>query len=185
MKKTQFITAIAIVVIAIFSRFLPLPANFSPFGAIALFSGAYFVNNYLKYILPIALLWVSDVIINNVIYSEYMDGFSLFYQGSLWIYLTFALIIFIGSIIKKKNQLTILIGSVGASVLFFLVSNFGVWFSTSMYAKNVEGLIQCYVMGIPFFKYTLASNFIFSAVFFGMFEVFTSKLNFATSKLKG
>ncbi len=82
------------------------------------------------------------------------------------------LIVLVGTLILKKVSVTRLVSaSLTASVLFFVVSNFGVWFSTEMYPKDMTGLMTCYTAGIPFFKNTLLGDFVYCGVMFGAFEL--------------
>ncbi|MDD2300415.1 MAG: hypothetical protein PHU69_12360, partial [Fermentimonas sp.] len=83
------------------SRLLPHPPNFAPIGAMALFGAAYFSKKYWAFIIPIASMWVSDLILNNVIYGQYFDHFVWFYSGSLFTYGAFALIVVLGMFTLK------------------------------------------------------------------------------------
>jgi len=168
-KRTTLIALLLVTTIG--TRFLSLPPNFSPLGAFALFGGAYISHKWGRYVLPLLMIWVSDIIITNVIYSEYVDGFTLFYKGSLVNYFAFASIVFVGAMIKKKNQLTVIIGATASSVLFFIISNFGVWAFSEMYPNTINGLVSCFTFALPFFKNSLVSTLLFSALLFGAVEV--------------
>jgi hypothetical protein len=134
-----------LILLAAFSRLIPHPPNFAPIGSMALFGAAYFSRKYIALILPVVAMWLSDLFINNVVYASYFEGFVFFYQGFYWTYLSFILIGISGFfILKKVKPQNILIGAVSASVLFFVVSNFGVWMSGTMYPKTPEGLLTCY-----------------------------------------
>ncbi len=175
MEKTffnlRFGTLCLMVLFAAFSRLLPHPPNFAPIGAMALFGAVYFSRKYLALIVPIIAMWLSDLVLNNVIYGQYFDHFVWFYQGFYWTYSAFILIGLVGFLLFRKVKVqTVLLGSLSASILFFLVSNFGVWFSGTMYPKDVNGLLACYSAGIPFFKNTLAGDFVYCGVLFGAFE---------------
>ena len=143
--------------------------NFSPIGAMALFGAAYFSRKQMAFAVPFAALWISNLIIDNVFLAQYYEGFSLF---SNWqVYLAFGLIVLLGmGLLKKVTPLRALAGSLSASVIFFIVSNFFVWMEGSMYPLTVEGLVACYVAAIPFFWNTLAGDLFFVAVMFGAFE---------------
>ena len=72
---------------------------------------------------------------------------------------------------KKKVRIqNILIASTLASIVFFMVSNFGVWASTSMYPDDFNGLIICYSAGLPFLKNTLMGDLVYTGSLFGVFE---------------
>ena len=160
-----------LVLLAAFSRIIPHPSNFAPMGAMALFGAAYFSKKTITFLIPILSLWLSDLFINNVIYAQYFDGFVFFYPGFYWNYLAFVLIGAVGLLLLKKTKLQhILLASLSASALFYLVSNFGVWASGTMYPMSFNGLITCYTAAIPFFKNTVMSDLVYCGVLFGAFE---------------
>ncbi len=162
----------AIILVAAISRLIPHPANFAPIGGMALFGAAYYSKRYWAFIIPVAAMWISDLILNNVVYGQYFDHFVWFYSGSLFTYGAFVLIVLLGMFFLKKVQLSnLIVSALGASVIFFLVSNFGVWFSGTMYPKTFSGLMACYTAGIPFFKNTIAGDLVYTAVMFGAFEL--------------
>jgi len=143
--------------------------NFSPIGGIALFSAAYFKNKYMSYLLPLAALWVSNLLINNIFYAQYFDGFSWFANPE--VYFAFLLIVLMGSsLLKKISMPRLAIAAVSSSLVFFVVTNFYVWLNTILYPKNMAGLASCYVAAIPFYWNTLASDLLYVGVLFGLFE---------------
>lgn len=141
MKKLNFI--IILIVIAILSRLIPHPPNFTPITAIALFSTIHFKNKILTYLIPIIGLFISDLIL----------GLSMV---NLFVYLSFIVITFIGFKFQKINTYSILL----SSTTFFIVSNFGVWILG--YPKTIEGLILCFYMALPFFIYTIMGDLFYS-----------------------
>ena len=162
----------AIILLAAISRLIPHPANFVPIGGMALFGAAYYSKRYWVFIIPIVSMWISDVILNNVVYGQYFDHFVWFYSGSLFTNAAFALIVLLGMFSLKKVKVPhLIVSALGASVIFFLVSNFGVWFSGMMYSKDFSGLMACYTAGIPFFKNTIAGDLFYTTVMFGAFEL--------------
>jgi len=173
----------AIIMLAALSRLVPHPANFAPVGAMALFGAAYYSKRYLAFIIPIIAMWISDLVLTNIVYGQYFDHFVWLYDGALFTYGAFAIIVCFGMFALKKIRLTNIIASaLGASVIFFIVSNFGVWFSGTMYTKDFAGLMTCYTAGIPFFKNTIAGDLIYSALLFGAFEL--SALRFPVLRLE-
>jgi hypothetical protein len=122
-------------------------------------------------------MWVSDIVINNTIYASYNDNHLwLIPQGFPWNYAAFILITLAGFFLLKKIKLkNVIVASLSASIIFFLVSNFGCWPGNPMYSQDLSGLAACYVAGIPFFWNTLAGDLFYSAVLFGGFEVVKSK----------
>ena len=82
------------------------------------------------------------------------------------------MIVLLGTVaLKKRNAGSILFSALGASAIFFIVSNFGVWLSSPLYAKSWEGLIACYVAAIPFLQNTLLGDLGYTALLFGLFEL--------------
>src|ERR1019366_10675544 len=98
-----------------------------------------------------------------------------FYNYMEVVYLSFALIVCIGLWLQKRRSAIHIAGeALASSVLFFLLTNFGVWAFESLYPKTLEGLIACYVAAIPFFQNTLQSDLFFTAVLFGAFTLLES-----------
>lgn len=157
------------VLVAAMSRLLPFPPNFSPIGSMALFGAAYFARKRWAFLVPLLALWLSNLVLDNVVYAAFYDGFVWF--SNVWVYLAFALLTAFGTWALRKVTVVRVVGAAaGAAVLFFLVSNFGVWVGSGMYPRTLEGLVACYAAAVPFFGNTLAGNFAFSALLFGSFE---------------
>ncbi|MDR0303901.1 MAG: hypothetical protein LBH98_03900 [Chitinispirillales bacterium] len=162
--------------LAAISRIIPHPHNFAPIGGMALFGAAYFTKHRWAFIIPIISMWISDLALNNVVYGRYFDGFVWFYAGSFFTYAAFALIVVFGVFtLKKVRTPNIIVSALGASVIFFIVSNFGVWFSGTMYPKDLGGLLTCFAAGIPFFGNTVFGDLVYSAILFGLFELSTRR----------
>ena len=181
-SKNNFYFVIALILIAAFARIIPHYPNFTPLCAIALFGGKYFYNKYLAYLLPLLALWISDILINNFILNNYFDGFTLFYSGFYWQYGSFILITLIGRKTLKNISFLRLLGiSISSSLLFFIISNFGVWISSSFYSMDIFGLVACYVAAIPFYYGTLSGTIFYSFFLFGSYEFLSRKLSKVTS----
>ena len=167
----------AIILLAALSRligpvFFGGGSNFAPVGAIALFGGAYLGRTWLALVIPLAALFLSDLLL------AWHGQYYMFYQGFYWQYMAFGMVVLIGMLVLKKIQIPRLVGaSLLASVSFFLISNFGVWASGQMYPMTFSGLWQCYVMGIPFFRGTLLGDLFYTMVLFGAFEM--AKMRFS------
>ena len=74
-----------------------------------------------------------------------------------------------GVMIKGFSALRIGAASLTASVSFFLISNFAVWMVwRDMYPKTFDGLMACYVAGLPFFRAGVVSDLLFCSAFFGI-----------------
>lgn len=174
MSKKNLFTVSAIILVAAVSRLLPHPMNFAPLGAMALFGSAYFGNKGFGLLITMISWLISDLILNNFVYN--ISGqFVLFTEGAIYIYGSIVLIYALGTrILKKITVGRMLGGSLAASIIFFLVSNFGVWVT---YPSSYPNLMACYMAAIPFFKNTLAGDLFFSGVLFLLYErVFKSRL---------
>lgn len=172
MNNKRFWILTGFILLAVLSRILPHPYNFTPLGAIALFGAAYFSDRRWAILVPLGAMWMSDLILNNLLYSHFYAGFTLFNSGMIWVYGSLVLIALMGMKTLRKITMPRILGSAaGASVIFFLLSNLGVWFSATMYPMTLEGLLACYTAAIPFFHNTLAGDLIYSATLFGAFEV--------------
>jgi hypothetical protein len=160
------------ILVAAATRFVPHPYNFSPLGAMALFGGAYLSKRWLAILIPVAAAFVSDLLINNVLYSEYYDGFTWMAEGSVWMYLIYGAIAVLGMFALRTVSVGRVLGaSLGSSVLFFLASNFLCWPGNMMYAQNAGGLMTCYAAGLPFFPGTVAGDLVYSTALFGGFAL--------------
>ena len=136
---------LSFVLIAALTRLVPHPPNFAPITAMSLFAGAYFTRKQLAFIVPLLAMLISDLFLG-------------FYTISIFVYLSFALITWMG---QQKNRVTpklVLLGS----VLFFLISNLGVWLL--YYPKTIDGLLTCFTLAIPFFATSLMGDIFYSIV---------------------
>jgi hypothetical protein len=110
------------------------------------------------------------MVLNNTVYKQYYPSFSFGFETIVFI--GFAVVVTAGVLLLKKvNASNLLLANVVGTLGFFLVSNFGVWANGTMYAHTLEGLTTCYTMALPFLRNSLTSNLLFSAVFFGAFEL--------------
>lgn len=155
----NLIFSIALIALAVASRFIPVPPNFSPIISLALFSGAYLTNKKLAYLVPMLAMLISDIFLG-------------FHYDMFAVYGSFALIIYLGTLIRKISFKSVLLNSLAGAVLFFVITNFSVWVTSGMYAHTFSGLLTCYEMAIPFFRYTVASALIYSTIMFGTYELF-------------
>ena len=143
MKKEYII--FGLIVLAILTRLIPHPPNFAPITGIALFSAINFNNQFLKFFVPLFSLLIFDFII----------GFSLI---NIFVYLSFIIIVFIGNHFKKIKLKSILF----SSIVFFIISNFGVWLIG--YPKTINGILMCYAVAIPFFINTILGDLFYSYI---------------------
>jgi hypothetical protein len=143
------------------------PPNFSAIDATALFCGAYFSRRSIACIVLLLSVWIGDIFLNKILIGHW----NLFYSGFYWQYGCYLLMTLIGATLKHNiKPLPLLSACVASSILFFGISNFGVWYSGFLYPQNLDGLIACYVSAIPFFKNTLFSDLLYSIILFGSFQ---------------
>ena len=154
LKKEIF--PISLILILAFARLIPHPPNFTPIIAVAIMSGYFFKNINLSFLVLIVAMLLSDLFIG-------------FYENVFFVYASLLLITFVFYKISKKiNFKNLFIYSFAGSLIFFVVSNFGVWVLGSpgvnniAYAKDFNGLVECYILAIPFFGNTFLSTLIFA-----------------------
>ncbi|MBX2815219.1 MAG: hypothetical protein KTR24_04455 [Saprospiraceae bacterium] len=164
-KTSSFSLLIFLIVLAIASRFLPHWHNFTAVGAVGLFGAAFFQNRIWSYAAPLCALFISDLILNNVIYAQYFDGFTLLSLDALWTYAAFAGLVFCGAkFLRRLNTKNFLLGTLCGTAVFFVVSNFGVFVSTTLYPKSGAGLAAAYTAGLPFALNSLLANVCYTAI---------------------
>lgn len=162
MTKPRLLVLLSLVVAAAAARLLPHPPNMTPITAIALFGGAYISDRRLAFAVPLAALFLSDAVLG-------------FYNHMEVVYLSFALIVGIGLLIRSHRlPVPILAATLAAAVLFFVITNFGVWAFGGLYPKTMAGLAACYVAAIPFFGNMLIGDLFYAALLFGGFRLLES-----------
>ena len=163
LRSAQFLNKLVnptlIISLAVVARLVPHVPNFTPIAAMALFGGAYLNRRY-AILVPLLALFASDLFIG--LYSPVI---------MVSVYGSFVLTGLIGIWLKKRrNPRNIILAAVGSSILFFLITNFSVWAAGS-YARDLSGLVQSYIMGLPFLRGTLAGDLFYTAAFFGGYEL--------------
>lgn len=156
-KDTMFrsVVIFAMVVLAAALRLAPHPWNFTPVGAIALFSGAMVRDRRLAFLFPVLVMFATDAVI----------GFN---KLSPLVYASFLLSVLIGRFLTQKRSVVRIGGATLLGALqFFLITNFGVWAFLNSYPRTGAGLVACYVAGVPFFWNTLASDATYATLLFG------------------
>lgn len=156
--------AIAILSIGILSRLIaPIP-NFNPVIALALFSGVYIKDKRVAVTLPLILMLLSDVFIG-------------FHSTIAFTWASMIIIAAFGLLIRDVKNVRNVVGmGFVSAVFFFIVTNLGVWLMDGMYPMTREGLAECFVMALPFFRMTMMSTLIYTGVFFGLYEVIAARV---------
>ncbi len=159
--------ALVLIGLAVLTRLLPHPHNFTPIGAVGLFSAAIFGRRWLTLAVPLVALFSTDLYINNVVYSAFYDNFV--WWGSTWVYAAFAAVTAIGYLLlhRRVGAGRVVLSSLTASAVFYAITNFGVWVGSGMYPHTADGLIACYVAALPFFGNTVLGDLLYSAALFG------------------
>ncbi len=159
MMKPRFFVFLGIIFLAAASRLIPHPPNFAPIAAMALFGGAYFSDKRLAFFVPLAAMFLSDLVLG-------LHGLMPVVYGS------FAMIVGIGLWLRtRRTALPIAGAALTSSILFFVLTNFGVWAFSSIYPKTMAGLLACYAAAIPFFQNTLLGDAVYSTILFGGFAL--------------
>ena len=172
MNKTTWNTRMTVVLGIIFAgafmRLIPHWPNFTPIAAMALFGGAYMGKRYLAFVIPMAAMLFSDLLLG-------------FHDSMIAVYSAFAITVTIGLLLRNRlNTRNVLGASLASSVVFFLITNFASWLgSPQLYPQNMAGLIQSYIAGlaffndgsygISFFMNELLGGIFYNTLFFGAF----------------
>ena len=163
--KPRFTLIVAMIFGAAALRLAPHPANFDAIGALALFGGAHLSDRRWAFLIPLAALFLSDVVIG-------------FHAQMPLVYGVFALMVCMGFALRERRAPLPVAGmAAAASILFFVVTNLGVWAFDRLYPMTLQGLIACYIAAIPFFANTLAGNLFYTAVLFGGFAFAERKVS--------
>jgi hypothetical protein len=174
MKATMFKTAItpkfylilSIIMIGAFLRLLPHWPNFTPIAAIALFGGTMLKRKDVAFIIPVAVMLISDLIIG-------------FHKVMIPVYLSFMIIVSLGFFLRTRiKPASVAALSLTGSTIFFIITNFASWATGMMpYSQDFTGLIQAYIAGLPFFLNGIMGDLFFNGVFFGSYYLISQKVN--------
>jgi hypothetical protein len=149
-------------------------AHVTPIGAIALFGGAYFTK-WKAFLFPMIALFLSDLAISFFVFQ---GKHGVLYGGWYKIYIIFLVIILLGKlIISKVTVARVVTASVSAALLHWLLADFSVWIgggkdlrTLQPLSRDISGLIQSYVQGLPFLRVFLTGTLVYSGIMFGIFE---------------
>ena len=151
--------ALAMILLVAALRIAPHPWNFTPVGAMALFSGALLKDRRLAFLFPLAALFAGDIFIG-------------FHKLLPIVYASFLINVAIGLWLSDRRSIArISLATFLGAIQFFLVTNFAVWGLLNSYPKTVSGLAACYLAGIPFFWNTLAGDAFYAALLFGAYAL--------------
>jgi hypothetical protein len=183
LSRNIVISFVLLVIIAALYRVMPgRPWGFAPQIAMALFAGSVVKDRKYAFALPVLSMFISDLFYHLL----YLNGAGIipgFYSGQLTNYILFALLTVVGFFIREKNILSIIVGSLAGSSIYFLISNFLVWSGGGGLGrqKTLDGLLMCYNDGLPFYRTSIAATLFFSAILFGGFYLFSKAGKFRTA----
>jgi uncharacterized membrane protein SirB2 len=164
MKKYSFI--LVAIAAAACMRLVPHPANITPICAIGLFGAAYLDRRWLAILTPFVALFLSDLVLNNIVYKQYFTSFQ--WITSPIMYVALAAVIGVGFLrLRQISVRNIITASVIGSIVFFLISNIWSWQWDPMYAKDMAGLLTCYTAGLPFLARSIVGDLMYCGVLFG------------------
>lgn len=177
-----------LVVVASLYRVMPgRPYGFAPQIAMAIFAGSVIKEKKYSFLLPLLSMFISDALY-EILYINGLSPISGFYGGQVLNYALFAGLTMFGFFIKGFDLKKIAVASVSAPTVYFLVSNFFVWASSSPLAglgrpKTLDGLMMCFADGLPFYPWSLLSTVVFSALFFGIYYfIFQKQVSLVRAK---
>ena len=168
-KKSNYLVIIGIIVLLASARLFPHPPNFTPILGMAVFSGAIISQRLLAYLVPLVAMLLSDLYLG-------------FHASMPIIYFSLAICVLIGTFISKRMSILNSFFSISLGVLvFFLITNFAVWYGSGMYEFNISGLITCYFMGLPFLQNTLISSLIYGMGAFLIYDIINKRIIFGNN----
>ena len=157
----KYVLPVALIVLALIGRVIPHPDNFTPVLAVALFGGA-ILGGPTAYLVPLGAMFLSDLLLGHaftwmtpVIYGCIVAGTAL----GRWLS-------------QNRTWTRTGLAAISGSLLFYIVTNFAVWLAGhGSYARTAEGLLQCYLAALPFFRNGLAGDLFWTALLFGLYDL--------------
>lgn len=153
----RYLLPVCLILVLSFSRLIPHPWNFTPILALGIFSGFYFRQFLLSFFIVVFAMFLGDLYLG-------------FHNTMFFTYISLSLAVLIGLYIKRFNFKEIFFSGFMSSVCFYLITNFGAWITLPMYSKDLSGLINSYVLAVPFFHNTLISTFFYLILLKLLFE---------------
>ncbi len=155
--KEKLLLPVIIICVAALMRIFPHVPNIAPITAMALFGGMYMERKY-ALILPLVALFLSDLFLG-------------FHNTVVFVYVSFGLVAVLGIVGRERKTIGRVLGmTLFSSLLFFFITNFGVWLVSGMYEKSVQGLITCFTYALPFLRNTLVGDFMYMGLLVGGYE---------------
>jgi hypothetical protein len=159
MLKPRLMLIVTMIAAAAASRLLPHPPNMTSIAAMALFGGATLSDKRLAFLVPLAALFASDLLLG-------------FHNQMIAVYGSFALIVCLGLWLQeRKTAVTVAGAAIASSLLFFVVVDFGVWLAGDIYPRTLAGLVACYTAALPFLRNQMAGDLLYTGILFGGFAL--------------
>jgi len=147
--------------------------NFAPVCALGLFSGAIIKDKRWAFLFPVLAQLLGDTYI--ALFTQWQGFYGI---EQVCVYASLLLVTAMGIGMGQPKALRVLGYTLGGAVVFFLLSNFGVWLSMEFgkvdlyhYGKGFTGLVNTYVAALPFFKNTLIGELSGSVLLFGAYQL--------------
>lgn len=180
-NTTRNIILILMIVLAAAFRLLAFKykelSNFNPVGAIALFGGVYFTSKWKSYATVLLALFATDIVLNYLYFSK----LTLWYSGAEFTYIAFALMVLVGTFIKKTNVLNVVLASVVSVLIHWLVTDLP-WATGTLYPHTWAGYMTSLAAAIPFERNLVYGTLVFGFLMFGGFELAKTKYSFLRTK---
>ena len=155
--------AVGLVVLGVAGRTVfDLPPNVE-LVTLSCFLASVYLGGAFAVLVPLAIMIVSDMVIGNT-------------QIFIFTWSAYIVVGLSALILRRyeKNDVNLVSASalftVPSSLFFYLWTNFGVWYQ-GWYPPTLAGLIESYIMGLPFLKFNLVGNLIFVPLGFGLIAV--------------
>ncbi len=152
-------TAWLLILVTSIGRLIPHLPNMTPMNGTALFGGSK-LNRPWNYFLPIGIMLATD----------YFLGF---HKTIIYVYVSFLISVFLGERFLANNQSAFKLSviAISSSIIFFIITNFGVWQAGGLYPHTLAGLIDSYIMGLPFLGNMAVGDVVFTVGFFKLYEL--------------
>ena len=162
----HLILGFAVIFFLAISRLIPHPPNFTPILSMAVFSGAIINRRLIAYLIPLVAMLISDLYLG-------------LHSGMPIIYFSLALCVLIGTFIEARvTILNFVLGISAGVIVFYLITNFAVWYGSGMYESSISGLITCYFMGLPFVQNTFISSLLYGMGAFLIYDIINKYIIF-------
>lgn len=161
-NKNTILVFITLLLLTISSRWMSHLWNFTLLGGAFLFAGAFFKDKKIAVLLMLSSMLISDFVIG-------------FHDQMIVVYFAYLITVALGFMLTPlSSRLKILGFALAGSLSFYVITNFAVWYQGVLYPLTLGGLIECYVMGIPFYKNQIMGDLLSTFAFFEVAKLIPS-----------